>query len=89
MSFEPGMIDRFLNIFNASAKYIASFEGCHSLELVQGKDNKNIFFTISKWTSEEDLQKYRESELFNKTWAKTKVLFNDKPQAWTTISRYE
>ena len=65
MTFKPEMTDRFLTIFNDSAAYIASFEGCLSLELVQGKDNKNVFFTISKWKSEDDLQKYRNSVLFN------------------------
>jgi len=89
MTFKPEQVESFLDIFENSARHIASFEGCLSLELVQGKDNKNIFFTISKWNSEEDLQKYRNSGLFKETWAKTKVLFDDKPQAWSTVTRYK
>jgi heme-degrading monooxygenase HmoA len=40
-------------------------------------------FTVSIWESEDDLNAYRNSELFENTWAKTKVLFNDKPEAWS------
>ena len=31
----------------------------------------------------QDLENYRNSALFKNVWAKTKVLFNDKPQAWS------
>ena len=44
----------------------------------------NVFFTLSFWENEEALNAYRDSELFKTTWAKTKILFSDKPQAWTT-----
>lgn len=40
-------------------------------------------FTLSHWESEENLEQYRQSELFKSTWAKTKVLFREKAQAWT------
>jgi hypothetical protein len=30
------------------------------------------------------LEAYRSSELFEQTWAETKILFDDRPQAWST-----
>ncbi len=42
-----------------------------------------MFFTFSVWTSAEHLDAYRNSELFRTTWARTKALFAEKPQAWS------
>lgn len=83
MTFIPGKENDFLEIFYASKKKIRSFEGCHELKLLQAK---NIFFTYSRWESEEHLNNYRDSELFVETWKKTKALFAEKPEAWSCES---
>jgi heme-degrading monooxygenase HmoA len=57
--------------------------GCNHLELLNDIKTSNIFFTYSYWDSENDLNNYRDSELFKEVWSKTKVLFNDKPEAWS------
>lgn len=85
MSFKTEKVDEFLNIFDQSKNKIASVEGIEELQLIRDKDNKSVFFTISKWRDESYLEQYRNSELFKNTWAKTKVLFNDKPEAWSTF----
>ncbi len=85
MSFKTENVDEFLNIFDQSKNKIASVEGIEELQLIRDKDNKSVFFTISKWRDESYLEQYRNSELFKNTWAKTKVLFNDKPEAWSTF----
>jgi quinol monooxygenase YgiN len=86
MNFKEEHVDEFLGIFAANKNFIAAFEGCHSVELQRDVNTPATFFTISKWRSEEDLEKYRKSELFRGIWAKTKVLFNEKPEAWTLKS---
>jgi len=83
MSFQPEKVDEFKGIFSKNWKLIAGFEGCSHVELLQDQSHFNVFFTYSIWENEEFLNKYRDSELFNKVWSSTKVLFNDKPQAWT------
>ncbi len=83
MSFQPEKVDEFKGIFSKNWKLIAGFEGCSHVELLQDQSHPNVFFTYSIWENEEFLNKYRDSELFNKVWSSTKVLFNDKPQAWT------
>ena len=86
MSFQPEKLETFLAVFNDSKPYISKAEGCLHLELMQMPETPNVIFTFSFWRSEGDLNSYRHSELFAKTWKKTKVLFNDKPQAWTLKS---
>ena len=83
MSFEANKIDLFLANFNENKKNIRKSKGCELLELYRDKTNSNVFFTYSYWETENDLENYRNSELFKKVWSKTKILFNDKPQAWS------
>ena len=57
--------------------------GCQHVELLRDAAMPTIFFTLSLWDTEGSLEAYRQSELFRTTWAKTKILFADKPTAWT------
>ncbi len=83
LSFFPEKADAFRQIFRESAPQIRNFPGCLSLELWQEAEADHVFFTYSIWESAEALENYRRSELFQKTWAKAKQLFNDKPMAWS------
>ena len=83
MSFQPDKVDEFLTNFNRNKTKIRNFEGCEFLELYRDKQQKNIFFTYSYWKSEKDLDNYRHSGLFKTVWAQTKVLFNERPEAWS------
>lgn len=88
MSFSEDKVDLFLENFHNSKSKIRAFKGCELLELLRDKSNPNIFFTYSYWNSETDLEQYRQSDLFKSVWSKTKVLFNDKPQAWS-VEKFE
>jgi hypothetical protein len=86
MTFQAGKIEIFKVLFEARKEQIRGFNGCEYLELLQNVNQPNIFFTYSFWNSETDLNAYRDSELFKDTWAKTKVLFDEKPEAWSVDS---
>lgn len=86
MTFEPEKVNEFLETFNASKLLIRNFDGCSYLELLNDIDQPNIYFTYSYWRSEIELNNYRNSELFNKVWANTKILFSAKPEAWSLKS---
>jgi len=83
LSISNDNIEQFKANFEASKEAIRGFKGCQFLELYQEKHNKNLFFTYSYWISEEDLNNYRNSDLFKGIWAKTKPMFNAKPEAWS------
>jgi len=83
MSFLPEKVTTFLVVFNEKKAFIRNSSGCTLLELYRDKTNPNVFFTYSYWETEQDLENYRNSTLFKEVWAKTKVFFNDKPQAWS------
>ncbi len=83
MTFKPEHIQDFKTLFNSKKEFIAAMEGCSHVELLQDINNPNIFFTFSIWEDPKFLEAYRQSQLFEDVWAKTKVLFGDKPEAWS------
>ena len=83
MSFQPEKVNEFIEVFNASCEHIRAFEGNMHLELLCDVQHPNVYFTYSYWESETHLNKYRFSELFKQTWAKTKPLFNEAATAWS------
>lgn len=83
MSFEPSKVEAFLAHFEINKTDIRNFKGCQLLELYRDKTHTNIFFTYSYWSNEEDLENYRQSDLFKTVWTETKPMFNAKPEAWS------
>lgn len=84
MHFREEEVDSFKELFEEIKFKIRAFPGVLHLECLQDISNPCIFFTYSHWESERDLENYRHSELFKSTWAKTKVLFEEKAEAWST-----
>ena len=84
MTFREEETDRFETIFNDSCDRIRASQGCEYLELTRSADDKRVYFTISIWNEQADLERYRSSDLFKSTWKATKALFDDRPRAWST-----
>lgn len=84
MSLSPETEGRFLDIFSTVRHEIRSQKGCLGLELLRSAENNHVYiWTISLWQSANDLETYRTSALFRKTWSEVKPLFTSKAQAWT------
>lgn len=83
MTFLSDKTQDFLTLFHASKEYIRAMPGCTHLELLNDIHSPDIFFTYSYWQSEEDLNNYRDSELFKKVWGATKLLHAKKAEAWS------
>ena len=83
MEFQEDKTEEFIANFNAVKDKIRNQPGNRLLEMYRDKHNSNIFFTYSYWEKEEHLNNYRKTDLFKEVWAKTKLLFNAKPQAWS------
>ncbi|RME19766.1 MAG: antibiotic biosynthesis monooxygenase [Bacteroidetes bacterium] len=83
MTFQKDKTDDFLKWFEEHKDKIKNFEGCLHLELWRDAEQPNIFYTFSIWDSHESIEKYRQSEIFQKVWNYTKTLFRDKPMAFS------
>ena len=83
MTFRDDKLPDFHAIFDRSKHHIRAFPGNRHLELLSDPDNPNVRMTYSLWDSADALDAYRQSELFRTTWAATKVLFAEKPAAFS------
>lgn len=83
LTIHPGRLQNFLDLFEASKSSIRAFPGCLQLSLMQDTSYPNQVSTFSTWEDDRALQKYRESELFISTWAKTKPLFAARPEVYS------
>ena|ERR1700749_536971 len=87
MTFQPEKVNEFVTVFNDSKQLIRNMNGCRHLELLNDINSPATFFTYSYWDSENDLNNYRESLLFQNIWKKTKVLFSAKAEAWSVTQK--
>ncbi len=83
MTFREDQLSTFHALFDGSKHAIRAFPGNHHLELLRDPTHPNVRMTYSLWESADALEAYRQSELFRATWAATKVLFADKPMAFS------
>jgi len=83
LSFQPEKTETFLSMFDESKERIRNSHGCRLLELYRDKTNPNIIFSYSYWEEEKDLENYRNSFFFKELWSQMKIMFNDKPFAWS------
>jgi quinol monooxygenase YgiN len=83
LTFQPEKTNDFIQMFELMKNKIAEFEGCNDLKLMKSTSNENIFFTVSEWTSEKHLDAYRNSDFFKTLWDSAKILFAEKPEAWS------
>jgi quinol monooxygenase YgiN len=88
MEFMPENRMAFLELFDEVKMKISAFAGCSHLELLEDIDNPNRIITYSHWNSAEDLENYRNSELFAATWRRTKILFARKAIAHSFSSKF-
>lgn len=90
LTIHPDKIDEFKTIYEKSMNHIKNREGCEKLELLQERGRySNVVMTYSYWNSEEDLNNYRNSELFLEIWKTVKPLFCAKPEAWSMERKFE
>jgi len=84
LTIQEHQIDEFLTMFSKNGPLIRQSKGCEGVKLVRDTYRPYIFFTISKWKTEADLERYRRSKLFKDTWQFTRSLFMLPAKAWTT-----
>ncbi|GAB4404451.1 MAG: antibiotic biosynthesis monooxygenase [Microscillaceae bacterium] len=89
LHFREEAVAVFLQQFEHDKRNIRQFPGCLYLALWQDAWIKNVYYTHSEWNSEDDLENYRNSALFEEIWGRTKILFADKPQAFSAYKQEE
>lgn len=89
MHFTEAGVEEFLEIFRANQHHIRSFPGCTHLQLLTDFHDPLCYTTLSHWQSADDLEKYRQSELFGSVWGRVKGLFSERSQAFSLEKHIE
>ena len=85
LTIQQEQVAVFKNYFSTTQAQIRSFPGCKYVSLHHDANQPEVMITFSKWESENDLENYRNSDLFKTTWAKVKPLFSAAPSAFTMV----
>ena len=85
LTIRPDAVAEFETLYYEVERLIFQQPGCEHVDLLRSTDQDNVFFTHSHWRSEEDLEHYRQSELFATTWPRVKALFAEPAEAWSVI----
>jgi quinol monooxygenase YgiN len=83
LHFQEEKVTDFLALFDQVVTKVNGFSGCQKMYMLRDINNQCIFITHSLWDSEQDLNNYRDSELFQSIWPTIKPWFAEKPQAWS------
>jgi len=83
MTFRIEKSDDFENYFLTIKDQVVGQPGCYGVKLFKEKEETGIFFTYSHWDSENDLNNYRQTEIFGKIWPTVKRWFASKAEVWT------
>jgi hypothetical protein len=83
MQIKDTEIENFVSLVKTIRNKILSSEGCTQVNILEDKQNPSTFFSYSLWNSEQDLENYRNSELFKGVWSEAKALFSEPAQAWS------
>ena len=83
MTFDEGNASKFEALFDKIKEKVRHQPGCHHLELWRDINTPNTYFTFSRWDGQQDLDRYRGTELFGGIWKETKALFADRAAAWS------
>lgn len=81
LKFHPQHRERFLQLFEQVYPQIRARPGCLALHLVAEADGAADFLTISIWRSPEDLEAYRQSDVFGEVWPQVREMLRERPWA--------
>lgn len=84
MTFHEEKVEEFLQLFKETSGKIREFKGCRHLALWKDYNANNVYITYSKWENADSLEAYRDSDLFQNIWSRTKILFKEKPVAFSS-----
>lgn len=91
LSLQPDKLVQSKILLEEVAPKVRAMKGCSFLEILDDIHDESRFTTYSYWDSEEDLNRYRDSETFVNFWKALKPNFKAKARAWSSerLVRYE
>ena len=82
-------IDSFGNLLKEIRSEVLAFKGCKYFDLLNDKNNKNIFFSYSIWESEYYHDQYVNSGFFKTIWEQVVMFLESDAQVHTVENFFD
>jgi quinol monooxygenase YgiN len=69
--------------FSEIKNRVIGVKGCEHLELLKDTAKPHVYFTLSIWSCQEDLQAYLSSALFKQLWPEIKKHLAERAVVWS------
>lgn len=83
LDFTTESLNKVRPLFESIAPKVRGASGCKHLEILFDRKSRGKVITYSYWEREEDLEAYRQSELFRSFWDSIKPHFSKPAEAWS------
>lgn len=75
----------FEEIYNRRNPHKNGVQGCHDVKVMKDVNEENIYYTVSTWESNDDLEAYRHSDYFKETWPMVKAHLATRAKAFSLM----
>lgn len=76
-------LEAFRVIYDARNPMKNKVKGCRSVKIMKEINDENVYYTVSMWDSDADLEAYRSSAYFKETWPMVKAHLAVRAEAFT------
>ena len=75
--------EAFQEIYRSRNPYKNGVPGCREVKVMQDVNDDDVYYTVSIWDSNDDLEAYRNSDYFAKTWPMVKAQLSKRAEAFS------
>ncbi len=82
MTLKEAHVDSFKKRIPIISIEVRRVSGCMHNDIFRDKNKDNVFYSYTIWNSEEDIEKYLNSQYYKEIWNDLWDYFKIEPQAW-------
>jgi len=75
----------FEDIYERRNPHKKSVKGCLDVKVMRDVNEENVYYTVSTWESNGDLEAYRQSPYFKETWPMVKANLAKRAEAYSMM----
>lgn len=75
--------EAFQEIYRSRNPFKNGVKGCRDVKVMKDVNDENVYYTVSIWDHNDDLEAYRESEYFAETWPMVKAQLSKRAEAFS------
>jgi len=73
----------FQEIYRSRNPLKNGVKGCREVKVMKDVNDDNVYYTVSTWEHNDDLEAYRASEYFAETWPMVKAQLSKRAEAFS------